>query len=270
MRANAARAIGVLRGRDAIPDLLEALRSKDSTLMYESLVALQKIQDQSVAPNISFLLRDLDEKVKIAAIETTGLLQNKSALPDLREVLNRAEEKKVRRAALTAIAMLPDESSRSLYATYLPDKDEHMRAAAAEGIARLQNPADLPALEQYWEDEGKTSARLSLAFAQVMLGKRQLSEFSPLQYLVNTLNSKAYQGEAYAFLVELAHDPAVRGLLYSTLASGTRDEKIYLARVLGRSGGKETVSYLEKLSRDTNEQVAQEGLRALQTLQARL
>src|ERR1700704_4120667 len=42
-RANAARAIGVLRGRAAIPDLVEALRSKDDKLMYESLVALQKI-----------------------------------------------------------------------------------------------------------------------------------------------------------------------------------------------------------------------------------
>lgn len=33
-RANAARAVGVLRGRAAIPDLIEALRSKDDKLMY--------------------------------------------------------------------------------------------------------------------------------------------------------------------------------------------------------------------------------------------
>ncbi|MDP2996334.1 MAG: HEAT repeat domain-containing protein, partial [Bryobacterales bacterium] len=34
-RANAARAIGILRGRAAIPDLLEALRSKDDRVIYE-------------------------------------------------------------------------------------------------------------------------------------------------------------------------------------------------------------------------------------------
>src|SRR6266550_1492721 len=36
-RANAARAIGILRGREAIPDLLEAMKSKDGTVLYESL-----------------------------------------------------------------------------------------------------------------------------------------------------------------------------------------------------------------------------------------
>ena len=44
-RANAARALGILRGQAAIPDLLEALNSKDNRLMYESLMALQKIRD---------------------------------------------------------------------------------------------------------------------------------------------------------------------------------------------------------------------------------
>src|SRR5579871_959083 len=41
-RANAARAIGILRGKDAVPDLLEALHSKDSAVIYESLNALQR------------------------------------------------------------------------------------------------------------------------------------------------------------------------------------------------------------------------------------
>src|SRR5580704_1708473 len=36
-RSNAARAVGILRGRQAVPDLEAALRSKDSDLIYESL-----------------------------------------------------------------------------------------------------------------------------------------------------------------------------------------------------------------------------------------
>ena len=35
-RANAARALGILRGQAAIPDLLEALNSKDGRLLYEN------------------------------------------------------------------------------------------------------------------------------------------------------------------------------------------------------------------------------------------
>jgi HEAT repeat protein len=268
-RANAARAVGILRGKAAIPDLVQAMRSKDTAVIYESLVAVQKIRDPESASSIAFLLRDIDPKVQIAAIETTGLLLNKAALPDLVEVLNRTRDAKVRRAALTSIAMLPAGSSREIYARYLVDKDEKMRAAAAEGYARLKNPADLALLEKAYQDEGKTSPRLSMAFAQAMLGKTEVSEFSPLQFLIDTLNSAAYHGVAFPFLVELARDPAVRKALYTPLLQGTKDEKIYLARVMARSGDASDVPQLEKLSHDADPEVAQEGLRALKNLQAR-
>ena len=268
-RANAARALGILRGRKAIPDLVEALHSKNSDAIYESLVALQKIRDESAGPRATFLLHDLDQRVQIAAIETTGLLRVQDAVPELADALKRAREAKVKRAALTAIAMLPSENSRDLYAQYLPDKDDRMRAAAAEGYARLRNPSDLPMLAQAWQEEGKTSPRLSLAFAQVMLGQTGTGEFSPLQYLIHTLNSAAYKGEAFPFLVELAREDTVRKALYGALETGTRDEKIGLAGVLARSGDQESIPQLRKLSTDPDTDVAQEGLRALRSLQAR-
>ena len=145
-----------------------------------------------------------------------------------------------------------------------------MRAAAAEGFARLRNPADSTMIEQAWKDETKTAPRLSLAFAMVMLGRTEVSEFSPLQFLINNLNSSAYNGEALPFLVELARDNSTRKALYAPLETGTKDEKIGLARVLAVSGDKESVSHLEKVSRDTDPEVAQEGLRAMRSLQARL
>ena len=121
-------------------------------------------------------------------------------------------------------------------------------------------------IQKAWQDEGKTPTRLALAFAQVMLGVRVLGEFSPLQYLINNLNSAFYRDVAYAYLVEVSRDPQVRTTLYPTLETGTKDEKISLARVLGHSGDKDSIPRLEKLSNDPDAQVAQEGLRALRTL----
>jgi HEAT repeat protein len=207
--------------------------------------------------------------VQIAAIETTGLLRNTEAVPDLIDVLNHARDAKVKRAALIAVAMLPSPNSRNLYAQYLHDKDDKMRAAAAEGYARLRSPGDLAMLEKAWQDEGKTSPRLSLAFAQVMLGKTALSEFSPLQYLINNLNSAAYKGEAVPFLVEAARDSQVRASLYRPLQSGTKDEKIGLLGVLARSGDKASIPEVQKLATDSDPDVAREALRAQRTLQAR-
>jgi len=270
VRANAARGTGILRGKDAIPDLLEAAHSKDSELIYESLIALQKIGDRSSGPRIGFLLHDLDPKVQLAAIETTGLLQNQEALPELADVINRARDAKIKREALLAMARMPAESSRGLFTQYLTAKDERLRGAAAEGLGRLGNAGDLPAIEKASKEEEKTSPRLSLAFAQVRLGRTELSEFSPLQTLINTLNKSSYKGEAQPLLSELARDPRVRKSLYGPLVNGTRDEKIGLCGVLANSGDKESVEELQKLNRDPDAEVQKEALRAVRTIQNRI
>jgi HEAT repeat protein len=271
VRANAARAVGVLRGKAAIPDLIASAKgTKDTQIIYEVLVALQKIRDPESANEIAFLLNDLNQKVQIAAIETTGLLQNRSAAPRLVEVFRRSEDKKVKRAALTSLAMLPEESSRALYDQCLNDKDEGIRAAAAEGIARLKNPADADRMEKLFQAEKKMNPRLSAAFAAVMLGRREMSEFSPLQYLINTLNSASYKGVASAFLIELARDASVRKSLYPGMPQRSKEEKIGLAIVLSRSGEADSEAPLEALSRDTEQDAATEGTRALRILRARL
>jgi HEAT repeat protein len=271
-RANAARAVGILRGRQALPDLEQALHSKDTQVIYESLVAIQKIRDPSAGASIVFLLRDLDERVQIAAIETTGLLMYKDGANDLRDVLDHAKNMKVKRAALTAIAEIPGEPLHSVYTSYLNNKDDGLREAAAEGLARLKNPADLMAVEDAFSNERKTGPRLSLSFALVAMGKRGMGEFDPLHYLVDNLNSAGYRGVAKPYLTELARDPEIRAVLYPALKDPmvTKDEKIGLGQVLSQSGDRDSVPVLETLSRDSDQEVAQEGLRDLKNLRARL
>ncbi len=269
-RANAARALGVLRGRAAVDDLVAALRSKSTQVMHECLVALEKIRDESAGPKIIYLSHDLDEGVQVAAIEALGLLRTREAIPDLTDVLNHAKSAKVRRAALSALAMLPDPANRDVYARYLEDKDDGLRAAAAEGFARLKNAAELPLIEKNFNAESKMNPRLSLAFAAVALGRNDLGELSPLRYLVNTLNSNAYRGVAQPFLTELARDPGVRRTLYTSVNGATRDEKIYLGQVLAATGDQDTVKYLDALAHDPDSAVAQEGLKSLKNLKARL
>jgi len=270
-RANAAQAIGVLRGKAALPDLLAAIQSsKDDDVIYESLIAMQKIRDPSVAPKITYLLKDFDDKVQITALETTGLLQNKEALPEVRDAFNRARNNKIKRAAMQAMAYMADESNRSLFTRYLTNSDENLRASAAEGIGRLKNPADRPRMEEGYNADKKMGPRLAFAFGEVEDGNLQMSEFAPLRYLVNTLNSAGYRGVALAYLIETARDQNVRHALYSDISTGTKDEKIGIAQILGRSGDRDSIPYLETLSKDPDPDIAQEGLRWLRSLRARL
>jgi HEAT repeat protein len=269
-RANAARAVGILRGKAAVPDLLQAVRSKDTQVIYEGLIAFQKIGDRSAGPQLTFLLRDLDKRVQIAAVETAGLLYNRQALPQLRQLLSQSGKKDVRRATLRSIAMLRDPADRDLFKTYLRHKDEELREAAAEGLGRIEDSADRPILEQTFANEKKNSPRVSMAFALVMMGNAEMSEFSPLQYLVNTLNSDVRALEARALLIEAARKAEVRRALEQPLMRGTSSERIHLSQVMARSGDRETIPLLEQLSLDADVRVAQEALRALRTLKARL
>ena len=265
-RANAARAVGVLRGRAAIPDLAEAVKSKKTPVIYESLVAFQKIGDPAAADSFLFLLRDLDEMVQIAAIEATGQLKNKNAVPKLREVLGDSKSTKVKRAALISLAKLPGEDNRPVYEQFILDRDDGLRAAAAEGFARLKNPEDAVRMVKLFDEEKKMNPRLSLAFAAVMLGKRELSELSPLQYLVNTLNSYSWRGVSHAFLIELCREQDIREALYPVMHQRTKEEKIWLADILARTYAADARPVLEKLSQDGETEVAQAGARAIRTL----
>jgi HEAT repeat protein len=269
-RANAARAVGVLRGRAAIPDLIEALRSKDDKLMYESLVAIQKIGDPESAPRFSFLLGDLEEKIQVQALETTGLLRNREAAPKVRDALEHARTVKVRRAALEALAMIADPADHAIFLQNLSDKDDLVRAAAEEGLGRLKNQTDRSALNQAFEAEHGMNPRLSAAFALVMLGALQTDRYGPLQYLLNSVNQRAWRGVAVAFLTELAREQPIRQTIYGMLDAATKDEKIQLSIVLARSGDKDSVPSLETLSKDPDPDVAAEGIRSLRILRARL
>jgi HEAT repeat protein len=269
-RANACRGLGILRGRAALDGIVEALHSKDNQVMYEGLIAVQKIRDPAAGPRIQFLLRDLDERVQLAAIETVGLLRDQSAAAGLRDALEHARTIKVKRAAVTSLAMLGDPTDHALFVKYLSDPDDLLRGAGAEGLGRLKNASDKPALEKAFNAEKKQSPRLSLAFALVSLGDVSMGEFAPLRYLVNTLNLKSYRGVANPFLSELARDMAVRQALYPVLTSATKDEKIQLGIVLARSGDKDSLPFLETLQRDPDTEVAQESVRSLRALRARL
>jgi HEAT repeat protein len=268
-RANAARVAGILRARAAVPALTEALRSKSDGLMFESLIALQKIRDTSAGPSAIFLVRDLNEKLQIAAIDLIGLLRTAEAVPDLKRVVENGN-KKPRRAALSALGQIADPSSLSYFEQYLNDKDEGMRAAAAEGIGRVGVPADRTLVQQMFQSERRTSLRLSLAFALVGLGEIDEATDGPLRYLSSNLTSRSWKGVASPFLAELARKPQVRKVIYQLLTNlGDKDELMGLADVLAVSGGKDSVAPLEQLGRHADPEVGRAALRALRLVNSR-
>jgi len=268
-RANAARVAGILRTRAALPALSAALKSKDDGLMFEALIAMQKIRDASAGPGALFLVRDLNEKLQIAAIDLVGLLRTTDAVPDLKRVVENGN-KKPRRAALSALGQIADPGSLAYFERYLDDKDEGMRAAAAEGIGRVGVPADRARVQEMFQSEKKISLRLSLAFALAGLGDIDEATDGPLRYLSSNLTSRSWKGVASPFLAELARKPQVRQVIHQMLSNlGDKDELMGLAGVLAQSGGQDSIAPLEQLSRNADPAISKEALRALRLIRTR-
>lgn len=273
-KANAARALGVLRAGSAVKDLSNALYSKDDQLMFESLIALQKIRDVSAGPSVAFLVRDLSPKVQVAALQTAGLLRSQQAAAGIRMVIrdsgNSRVQKEVLKEAIEALAKIGDPADRDLFLRYLGEKDSALRTAGAEGLGRIKNKDDIARMEQTFESERESLPRLADAFAVVSLGRIEMNEFSPFRYLVSALNRSSQRPAALAYLTELAREPVTRQTLYSALSHGTKDEKTGLCQVIGESGDRESLPYLSGLKDDSDSSVAQTCLLSLRTLETRL
>lgn len=264
-RANAARAVGILRGAAAVPELKQALRSENDTVVIEGLRSLEKIGDMSAGPDVVPSLASSNAGVRAAAAHASGQLRVKEAIRDLSRLAKGDNDKSVRRESLVALAKIPENGEERTFLLFLRDKDEQMRAAAAEGIGRGGAATDLTTINDAFAAEKSESARLSMAFAAVNLG-----DLDKIRYLVDGLDSSFHKGEARAFLIELARQPRILAELYTPMTSGTRDQKIELATVVARSGDRDSVAHLQRLTNDADPRVAEAAIRELKNLQARL
>jgi HEAT repeat protein len=263
-RIRAARALGILRARQAVPDMVDVAFGSNVELTAEVLLAFQKIKDRSVGPRITFLLGYPQKTIQASAATTLGLLQTESAVPELRRLLDGTDDKNVRRAAFEALAFMPQKETASIFLQHLDDKEEEMRASAALGLGRLKDPAHGGILEEARQKERDAGARLALDFALVAQGKMNY-----IDELVSSLNSRTRRSEAQPYLVELARDLKVREVLYPRLYSTDPEIRKGLCAVFGASGDSTSLSYLEISLKDRDAEVVQEASRAIRALRAR-
>ena len=269
-RANAALASGILRDRVAVPSLTQALHAKDDNLIFESLVALQKIRDESAGPAVSFLAHDLDERIQVTALETIGLLRSTESAPDVRAALASGRNVKVKRAALETLAMLGQPQDRSTFLRDVDERDVELRTAALEGLGRIREPEDFPTLEKAF-DQGEIDSRIHLAaaFGMVNQGKVSTGEFDPLPFLVENLRVRGRSDTAIAYLAELARKEDVRVGLNGVLPQMDKSQKIALCRALEQSRTPDATPLLQTLAKDPDADVVTAASKAMQTIQPR-
>ena len=105
VRLDAAKALGVLRARPAVPKMIDAMKTGDANLRIAVLRSLYKIRDTSADEQILPYLNDSDKNVRDETIVTLGLFRSKKALPELKRIYDQNPDTKLRLKAFEALAL---------------------------------------------------------------------------------------------------------------------------------------------------------------------
>jgi HEAT repeat protein len=260
----AADGLGILMARAAVPDLVKAAYSSDEDLAVEALNALAKIKDRSAGPQLVNLLDSSNDAVKREAAVTLGILKANAALAKLQSMFANNPHRQTREKALEGLAYLGDPLSVPLFITALWSHDKTYRALAAEGLGRAGDTKGLPDLERAVQVEKDSEARMAMQFAITALGKADY--FSAL---VDELGSTLRGNTAQAYLIELSREKKFLPRLYPYMDNPDGTVRRRLCTVLMFTGDNSSVQPLERLSHDSNADVAREALRALRAVRLR-
>jgi len=260
----AAKGLGVLLARSAVPDLVKAAHSNDEDLSREALNSLSKIKDTSAGPELTDLLDSPNQYVKRDAAVAVGVLRTKGAVPKLQSMYENDSDKKNKEAALEALADIGDPVSDPIFIKALWSNDKRFRALGAEGLGQARDAEAAPELDKALPAEKDANARLAMNYALAALGRPE-----PLHTLVDTLDSTLRGDTAQTYLIQLSQDPQFLPKLYPYLGDTNATIRRRLCAVLVYTGNQTSLEPLERLSHDKNNDVAVEALRALRAVRAR-
>jgi HEAT repeat protein len=261
VRLDAAKALGVLRARPAVPKMIDAMKTGDANLRIAVLRSLYKIRDTSTDEQILPYLNDSNKNVRDETILTLGLFRSKKALPDLKRIYDQNPDTKLRLKAFEALALIGDESTLDLFKRNLKDTDKAYRQAAAEGIGRVGNASLVEDVSRTFLNEKDMGAQIAQSFALYRLGRKEF-----LDKLLMGLAERMYHQQATTYLVEMGA-PVVPDLVRN-LNHENAVVREKLCAVLGLIGDSSTIEQLKPLLRDSNQSVASEAALAIRRLGA--
>lgn len=103
IRVQAARSLGRLGQRAAIPPLQRALQSAtDKEFKLALLAALADVKDAEIIPVVRFYLNDFDKDVQRAAVRALAAVPHETGVPDLEQALQ-SRDREIRVMALEAL-----------------------------------------------------------------------------------------------------------------------------------------------------------------------
>lgn len=265
VRASAARALGSLMAKDAVPVMITTLEDPQNKehkdVRLEIVESLGVMRDAAAGPALLKTLRDNDTGIVKESIGAVGLIGYKEARPVLEEIFRTDPHRDMKEKALESLALLRDPAGKPLFESLLSNSNDFYREKAAEGLARTDY--DAAAFVDSIKTEKKANVRNAQAFALVSSNHNDY-----INALANALNSSlSDQAETYVF--ELGKYKGKLPELSGYLRSSDPKVRARMARILGRIGDPSSRAPLDELTKDPNTDVMREAVNALRQLNAK-
>jgi HEAT repeat protein len=271
IRLKAARGLGILKGKAAVPALLETLRqNQTNAVRFEIMRGLVKIGDASAAGELMSYLNYNDSKVRNQAIYAIGRFRYREAVPEFQRLFEKEGtlpakliDKPYREALLDALAFIADPATQPLLLKEKRNPEDALRWHAVEGLARLADPSLAAEISRDWLNEKVAKVKTAQTYALYRMGRKEF-----LDELVNRLGSRKTNTEARLYLLELTPDDMPE--LYAQAKNRDANVREALAEILGLRGDERAIPVLQELAKDQRGQIAAFATQAIRRINARI
>ena len=248
-------------GGDQAAALIKALDHYDPAIRRGAARVIGRLRVGGAGEALIKAVNDSQEPVRFAAMRALGEVGEASAVSALTQQLEHYRRGEGAWSALDALARIADPSSVPLFTARLTDRDEYLRRAAVEGLARAGAAAEASTLETMATSDQSEMVRAAAAFALQKLGRNYVAR------LVDPLDSSAMAPQIAAYFLELGQPVA------SSLAPHLKDPdegiRGNVALILGAIGTSADVAALEPLLQDRSAEVRRAAERAIQRVKVR-
>jgi HEAT repeat protein len=270
IRVRSARALGILRGKDATPTLLEVMRQdRSNSVRFEAVRALRKIGDPAVASSVMNFVAYNDSKVRDEAIFALGRFRYAEAVPEMTRIYEKQgtlprkqQDKGYRERLLEALAFIAAPESKELFVKESRNPEVELRLRAYEGLARIGDAGMVTDISRDRLQEKDDRVKTAQAYALYRMGRKEY-----LDEVAKALGSRKTNNEARQYLVETPREQMPD--LYGLAKLNDVNVREGLAEILGIIGDNEAVPVLQNLSKDGRGQIAPLANQALRRINAR-
>ncbi len=261
IRQEAALALGILNGTEAIPALVSSLKDPEASVRGAAATALGKIGTPAEGKALIPLLADDSAGVRNRVLQAVGVLRVKEAGPALRQLYEANRRKESGAKILAALSRIGDPAQADLFGELLQDPDPDRKRLAIEGLGRISDPSRLPGFKKDYQRERNDELKLAYSFALTLLGDRAF-----LDTIVLTLPSRTLGTRARGYLMEMGADRSILPDLYPYLNDPEADIRAALCDIIASIGDAEAITRLQPLIHDPSPTVADKANRAVERL----